>query len=264
MNKSWENTVVTKIALAIYVAPESGRIVHTDRPYHGLVLNDEKSAKDYIFSDGTIMRTEENDLFYLPKYSTYRVVSVRQGGCYAINFDAEIDDKPFIVNLRNNENVLKSFRNAEKAWRQQTDYCSIVCMRSVYDIIAQMVEEMRRKYMPSEYERILEPAMTEIHSSFTKNGLSIEHLAEICEISEAYFRRIFINKLGITPKEYIINMRINYAKQLLESKQFSVSEIALMCGYSEQCHFSREFSKRTGMSPMEYKKQNCVDLNKHI
>ena len=76
----------------------------------------------------------------------------------------------------------------------------------------------------------------------------------MCNVSEAYFRRIFTEKYGISPKEYIINMRIDYAKQLLRSGQMSVSDTARACGYFEESHFSREFSKRVGVSPCEYKK----------
>ena len=86
-----------------------------------------------------------------------------------------------------------------------------------------------------------------------RDDLSIKEMAELCGISEAYFRRLFIDKFGISPKDYIINRRIEYAKSLLKSCQFQINEIAEMCGYSEPCHFSREFSRHTGISPKEYK-----------
>jgi AraC-like DNA-binding protein len=76
----------------------------------------------------------------------------------------------------------------------------------------------------------------------------------MCGVSEVYFRKIFQDQFGVTPKEYLIRMRIEYAKSLLLSEQFTVSEIATLCGYSEPCHFSREFSKRVGVSPNQYTK----------
>lgn len=103
MNKQWENITITEIGVAVYVAPNTGKHIHYDRPFHGFVLNDSSSVKDYVFDNGDVMRTEENALFYLPKGSSYHVEQLRMGGCYAINFDAEIEDEPFCINLKNHE-----------------------------------------------------------------------------------------------------------------------------------------------------------------
>ena len=98
-----------------------------------------------------------------------------------------------------------------------------------------------------------EPALDIMNTNYNRNDLSVEKLSGLCGISVAYFRRLFTEKYGTSPKEYIINRRIEYAKKLLESKQFHVSEVAEMCGYSEPCHFSREFKKHVKISPAEFK-----------
>ncbi|MBE6591666.1 MAG: helix-turn-helix transcriptional regulator, partial [Ruminococcaceae bacterium] len=77
----------------------------------------------------------------------------------------------------------------------------------------------------------------------------------LCGVSEVYFRKLFLNSFGVSPKEYMIQKRMDYAKNLLKSGDFSISEIATLCGYTESCHFSREFSKREGISPNQYGKQ---------
>lgn len=69
MKACWNDIVITKVELAVYVGTNSGKHIHENRPSHGLVLNDENSIKDYCFSDGKIMRTEGCTLFYLPKSS---------------------------------------------------------------------------------------------------------------------------------------------------------------------------------------------------
>ena len=58
--------------------------------------------------------------------------------------------------------------------------------------------------------------------------------------------------VGISPKEYMIKKRIEYAKTLLLSGQFSVLETAHLCGYAEACHFSREFARHVGVPPAQY------------
>ena len=254
MNEQWKNIVVSKIALVVRVVSGTGRSLHTDRAYHGLVLNDENAIKDYCFSDGRVMRTYENELFYLPKGSSYKVKTIKSGGCYAINFDAELSDVPFSISFRNVEAVRRAFKSAEKIYKSRDDTRKLVAMRALYDIIILAEEEQNRAYVPDKKSEIIAPAIEKIKENFFENGFSISSLAAMCNVSEAYFRRIFTEKYGISPKEYIINMRIDYAKQLLRSGQMSVSDTARACGYFEESHFSREFSKRVGVSPCEYKK----------
>ena len=252
MNEQWKNIIITDISLAIYVPPNSGKHIHNNRPYHGLVLNDASSVKDYIFDDGRILHTVPNTLFYLPKGSSYHVESHQIGGCYAINFDSEIHDNPFSVSFRNTEALLHNFKAACDAWKSKSEYARLLSMRALYDGIYKMQKEQKRQYISKTQVSLIAPAVEEIERVFTQNDLTVCELAAMCGISEVYFRRLFLNTFGISPKEYIIQKRIEYAKTLLSSKDFSVGEVGILCGYAEPCHFSREFSKRVGISPMQY------------
>ena len=256
MFEFWKDAVVSKISVALYVAPKTGRISHSDRPFHGFVINDENSVKDYVFSDGKIMRTGCGEFFYLPKGSTYYVKNYSIGGCYAINFDTvnEMNCEPFCMKFRNTEALLKAFKSAEREWRTQSELMHIAARRSVYDIIVAIGNEEKKSYMPDSSFGIIAPAIEKITADFSKNELTVAELAEACNISEAYFRRLFEAKFGTSPKEYIIEKRIGYAKQLLETGEVAVCDVAYLCGYSEPTHFSREFARRVGVSPNEYKK----------
>ncbi len=252
MKEQWKNTVITRIGLAVYVAPNTGRHVHKDRMLHGFVLNDADTVKDYCFADGRVMHTEGNSLFYLPKGSSYDVKIIQMGGCYAINFDADIGDAPFSIHMRNAEALRQSFRTATDAWRQHDGICRILAMRAVYDAVYHMQTELHKEYVSRTQASVIEPAIAAINDRFAENDLTVSYLASLCRVSEVYFRRLFLNTFGVGPKEYIIQKRMDYAKILLRSGDFSIAEAALMCGYVEPCHFSREFSRRVGMMPSRY------------
>ena len=254
MNDTWSELVVKGIALAIYVAPRAGKAAHSDRPFHGLVLNDPESVRDYCFSDGRVMRTEGGALFYLPKGSTYTIKTIAPGGCHAINFDADLFDEPFVMRFRDTEPLLKSFKCAVKEWRCRSSSGLHGVMRSLYDILYQIQIEREKEYVSGATVSCIQPAVEYLSAHFAENELSVSGLAEMCGISEVYFRRIFSEYYGISPKEYVIRMRLEYAKELLLSGQLSVGETAELCGYAEPCHFSREFHKRVGCSPAEYKR----------
>lgn len=252
MNEHWKSAVITEISLAVYVAPNMGKHVHKNRYHHGFVLNDAASVKDYCFDDGRVLHTEGNNLFYLPKGASYHVRSLREGGCYAINFDADIADIPFCVSTRNVESLTHQFKAACDAWVRKDEMWRVLGMRAVYDAIYRTQCELERQYVSGEQRSLITPALEALDRRFAENTLTVSYLASLCGISEVYLRRLFLNAVGLCPKEYIIQKRIEYAKSLLLSRSFSVSEVAQMCGYADPCHFSREFSKRTGSSPRKY------------
>lgn len=254
MTEQWKNLRVKKITLAMWVLPRFGKAYHENRPAHGLVLNDEGKENTYFFSDGRVLHTKGNELFYLPKGSTYRVKSENTSNCYAINFDAELTEEPFSIPIRDAEPMRKLFREAAKEWKAHADTRELSAMSALYEIVYLMVKENKRDYHPSGHAMLLEPAVKAMQTRFSENTLSVAEFSEMCGVSEVYFRKMFQNQFGISPKEYLIRMRIEYAKSLLLSEQFSVSEVAILCGYAEPCHFSREFSKRVGVSPNQYTK----------
>lgn len=253
MKKKWKDTIITEVVFALYVEPGTGKSVHKNRAYHGFVINDADSIKDYVFDDGRVMKTEGNQLFYLPKGSSYRVVVHREGGCYAINFNADITDEPFAVSFRNADSLIHSFKAVCDAWKKQDDLCGACTMRALYDAIYQAGREIKKQYVSGEQYSVISPAVKAIEDGFTREDISVSSLAALCGISEVYFRRLFLAAFGVSPKEYIIQKRIEYAKSLLMSGDFSVSEVAIITGYSEPCHFSRQFSKCVGISPKQYK-----------
>lgn len=252
MNKLWESTIITEISVAVYVAPNTGKHIHKNRPFHGFVLNDSEVVRDYIFDNGPVMRTEGNSLFYLPKGSSYHVEQIRSGGCYAINFSADISDEPFCVTPRSVDYLLQNFKAATDAWKSKDPLRVAIAMRAIYDAVCKAQKEIHKQYVPKTQRLIIAPAVDAINRHFTDNDLSVSYLASLCGVSDVYFRRLFLNSFDASPKEYIIQKRMDYAKSLLKSGDFSISEIATLCGYTEPCHFSREFTKRVGIPPSQY------------
>jgi AraC-like DNA-binding protein len=88
--------------------------------------------------------------------------------------------------------------------------------------------------------------------NYTDPFLTNEVLAGKCHVSEVYFRRIFKEKYGISPKQHIQNMRIKKAQALLRSEYMSIKAIAEMSGYASVYHFSRAFKRVSVYAPTEY------------
>ncbi|MCX4323727.1 MAG: AraC family transcriptional regulator [Lachnospiraceae bacterium] len=82
----------------------------------------------------------------------------------------------------------------------------------------------------------------------------ISDIAEQVNLNEQYFCRLFKKAIGHSPIEYINAYRIKQAKRLLEETDLQVTEVCLECGFNNLGNFIQEFRKRTGTTPLQYKK----------
>lgn len=96
-------------------------------------------------------------------------------------------------------------------------------------------------------------ACTIIKSSYQKPELGIEALCRELNISRATLHRCFINSCGISPGAYLVNYRIERAKELL-SHGITAKATALSCGFTDPLYFSKVFRKAYGISPREFSK----------
>ncbi|MEG4942592.1 helix-turn-helix transcriptional regulator [Microcoleus sp. F4-D5] len=76
-----------------------------------------------------------------------------------------------------------------------------------------------------------------------------KELAGIAQLSPYYFSRAFKQSVGISPHQYVIQQRVERAKQLLLQGNMSLYEIAIACGFTHQSHLTRHFKRLTGVTP---------------
>jgi two-component system response regulator YesN len=99
---------------------------------------------------------------------------------------------------------------------------------------------------------IIETAQAYIRENYAKD-ISLDDVSKAVNISPYYFSKIFKEGTGEGFVEYLTNIRIEKAKELLCTTEYSMREICSMCGYSDPNYFSRSFKKKIGVTPTEYK-----------
>lgn len=88
-------------------------------------------------------------------------------------------------------------------------------------------------------------------------GLSLQELAQSVGICRAHFARSFKQAMGATPHGYITQRRIALAKSILSGSSQSLCEVALVCGFANQAHFTSRFRRMTGHTPARFRHLNA-------
>ena len=92
---------------------------------------------------------------------------------------------------------------------------------------------------------------------FNEN-ITMETLEKRFYRSKSQITKIFKASYNTTPYAYLIDIRIELAKNLLKTTKTPINEIAEYLRFSSEYHFSGSFKKRNGTSPREYRKQNAI------
>lgn len=100
----------------------------------------------------------------------------------------------------------------------------------------------------------IDKALSYMHTEYTRQ-ITIKDIAERLGLDRSYFSTIFSERVGTSPSEYLINLRLAKAAELMTIYGERPSTAAISVGYEDLYHFSKIFKKHFGVSPREYKKQ---------
>ncbi len=127
---------------------------------------------------------------------------------------------------------------------------------------ARLIVKLGRAINPEWKERVktlrFKNSLSYIHTEYMKN-IDVKTLADMEELSVSRYRTLFREMTGMAPTEYIINLKIEHACELLFCTSYSVTTIANMCGYSDVLYFIRLFKKKIGVTPGKYKLSKLKD-----
>lgn len=116
--------------------------------------------------------------------------------------------------------------------------------------ICTKMEDSREK----EELSIIDKAKSYINANFSRD-ISLDDVSREADISPYYFSKLFKQETGKNFIEYLTQIRLRNARELLQNSQYSIKEICAQSGYSDPNYFSRIFKKYEGMTPSEYRER---------
>lgn len=202
---------------------------------------------------------DKDHIAFLPKGSKYKWVCTKAGHYFIIEFDCSYENKDLLVCKIENHNVIKDMFNDIMSESVKHDTFSYVkILNLIYKLIINLLESNYSENEQKTKIKFIRPAIAYLNSNF-QNNISNNQLAAMCNISTSYFRRIFTEIYQISPFQYLVNLRIKKAKELLQSDYTSITEVAKQVGYDDIYHFSKLFKQKTGTSPLNYLKNKTHD-----
>lgn len=125
-----------------------------------------------------------------------------------------------------------------------------------FDNYIDEIEEMITSRKNNKYDEIVKMVAYTIHARYMEQDLSINSLAEAVNLSPGYLGKLFKRSMSISIVDYINNVRVNKAKDLLANTSYTVNEIVEKVGFTNSNYFFPLFKKVCGITPREYRINN--------
>ena len=199
----------------------------------------------------TVLKTVDEEHIVLDNYISlvpagldYRRIS-KEDELIVIHFDApDVSSNKIEAFLpREPKKYAELFSSAYEIWEKKETGYKYKCGAKLLEIFAECYSENLTPISDSvEY----------LQKNFSNSTVTVGDIASKSFMSEVYFRKLFKAEFGISPKKYIIKLRMQKAVSLINTGYYSLKEVAEMCGYTDYKYFSVEFKSNVGSSPSEY------------
>lgn len=143
------------------------------------------------------------------------------------------------------------FDGLEK-YMDRPDYLQAMCTAAFTQLLAALNENATDRTFPAAgiVQKAIEYINTHLHEE-----ISIDEICRYIPVSKYYFCKKFKQVTGLTVMRYILKIRIDTAKNMLENTDLFVGQISERCGFSSQSYFCRVFKEALGITPLQYQKR---------
>lgn len=213
---------------------------------------------------GRTIQIKQGQIAYIAKGSIDKSSTY---GCDAVsyiavnfNFDASPassrQNLPFgtVCSSKNAYRYEKLFREAVNEYSLGLPGSRTICNGILYQIIGQLYNDLVFDEITHKTVNKIEIALDYLNRNYSHSDLKISEVAKMAGMSEKHFRRVFYDVYKKKPHEFLKDIRLNNAEQLLLNTSKPISDIAIRCGFSDVYSFSHCFKRYFGISPKAYKK----------
>lgn len=198
---------------------------------------------------GRQLLSAPGDVLFLPAGMPYRVEYSNNSEIVVVHLEQCNYFEAESIHLRNAAPTEARFLQLLDAWN---DKRSVNQAKSIlYDLLEKIAEDQKQ----SNDDASFFDCVSYMDTHFCDPSLSIERVCKQGFISASTLQRKFYAHFGMSPKQYLLKLRMNRALDLLLANESSVKDVAFACGFSDEKYFSRAFCKRYGYPPSQLQNQ---------
>ncbi len=236
--------------------------------YHIVLPNDipppvRIGKKDFEFTKNKIIVFNPDVDVYCKKNNSitsgYSALTIKKNFLNEIAEDMGFHHNIIFSKVENpsSDNIRRSIYNFKKEIENYGNRSSMIVDSLSIQIVATILRELSNssnvgRYCITEGDGYVKNAK-EYMQEFYNSNISIIDICSEINISPYHFIRLFKEKTGTTPHEYLLNLRIENAKKMMKENDDNITLIGEKCGFINNSHFSTTFKRLTGVSPVEYK-----------
>ncbi len=213
------------------------------------------SGENETFVDDVKMHDRPGFLRYMPKglsRSEYTVSTLSPSVCIDVFFDVSVPLSAHAFGMPDMGVLKDSFTRLYDVWNKKNSGYHSNAMMLLYDILYGM-QKKKDTYLSSAQRNSVKKAHDYISAHFKDHAFDYGSLGKLCGLGHTQFGSTVKKVYSATPVQLVTQMRIEYAKELLATSHYTLTEIADMCGSENPYYFSTVFKKLTGVSPSRYK-----------
>lgn len=172
--------------------------------------------------------------------------------------DEEEEEKDYSVHnyYEFKHEILFYLKTLLQEMEEKDNNFEVVCQNLLEVLIINMVRRTKANLLIAPAKKVAKECrfVEQYINNHFREEISLELLNEKAFMNKFYLVHAFKQYKGISPINYLIQLRIKEAKELLSTTNYSISQISESSGFSSQSYFSQVFKKETGMTPNEYRK----------
>lgn len=176
-------------------------------------------------------------------------------------FGDEAGTRRFVSPAPFRDDVILEIANAFLDEVARPEPSSNMMVRALAEVLALRVLRFhvtRGATIPVSATRLDEGGMKKLRSYALENlsgDLSLEKLAEVVDLGVPHFSSLFRRAFGLTPHDWVMQLRLDRASEMLREGSHSLAEVAEISGFADQSHLTRRFKQRFGLSPRRWQQQ---------
>jgi YesN/AraC family two-component response regulator len=211
-----------------------------------------QSKCEFIVLNFKFNNIDEKEICKISLESFLDFVKSSKTGSY---MKLKVSQKNYIITILNK--ILREIKDNEIG----SELLNRLYVLELFILISRVLKSEWENSMKTEsgkLKELVEASVSYINKNFDRE-ISVSDISKYIFLSTSYFTKIFKEYMNVSPHNYLLDIRINRAKELILNTDSKICDIALNVGFSNQQRFNEIFKKRVGITPLKYRKKSNVN-----